>query len=234
MDSKLKPVSLDTGITIVLFSLIFIGVIAELVSLQEVLMVYRPIVVILLIVLYSITSNKKSVLFYTTTLFLFFTTLFLLSDDPLSFQMALISVKIHKGLLVIYCLKLNKTKDFIPILIAFVPFVFIFSYLLSIAYDIPAEGYYTLVIQNILVSILAGITLSNHFMNEKTTTTPWLSIFGLLSTALYFTVFIERFFLSNYPPTYFKPLSIVLFATSYFAFYKFVIHTENFPVTEKS
>lgn len=117
-------------------------------------------------------------------------------------------------------------KDFVPILIAIIPFIFIFSYLLSISDEIPKGSYYPLVVQNILVSILAGVILSNYFMNESNNT-PWLSIFGLLSTALYFTVFIEKCFLSNLPPTYFRPLGMILYVTSYYAFYKFVIDAEK-------
>ncbi|WP_143056070.1 hypothetical protein [Flavobacterium sinopsychrotolerans] len=98
--------------------------------------------------------------------------------------------------------------------------------MLSISDEIPVGSYYPLMMQNILVSILAGVILSNYFMNESNNT-PWLSIFGLLSTALYFTVFIEKCFLSNLPPTYFRPLGMILYVTSYYAFYKFVIDAEK-------
>ncbi|MBP2281880.1 hypothetical protein H4V97_000198 [Flavobacterium sp. CG_23.5] len=120
-------------------------------------------------------------------------------------------------------------KDFMPIVIAIIPFILIFSYLLSISDEIPENSYYPLVAQNILVSILGGVILSNYFMNQ-TRNTPWLFIFGLLSTAMYFTVFIEKCFLFNLPPTFFTPLGMILYVSSYYAFYKFVIDTERMDV----
>ncbi len=98
--------------------------------------------------------------------------------------------------------------------------------MLSISDGIPEGSYYPLLVQNILVSIIGGVILSNYFMNE-TTNTPWLSIFGVLFVGLYFTVFIEKLFLNNLPPTYFRPLGMVLYVMSYYAFYKFVIDTER-------
>jgi energy-converting hydrogenase Eha subunit C len=137
-----------------------------------------------------------------------------------------ISFVIHRLILIVYLIRLDKIKDFIPILIAFVPFIFIFSYLISISVEIPDSSYYYLVIQNILVSIIGGIVLSNYFMNE-TQYTPWLSIFGLLSVGLYFIVFIEKWFLASFTATYFRPLGMILFAMAYFSFYKYVIDSER-------
>ncbi|MGZ9736687.1 hypothetical protein [Flavobacterium sp. GNP002] len=128
---------------------------------------------------------------------------------------------------------MNKIKDFIPILIAIIPFVFIFSYLLSISDEIPKGSYYPLVVQNVLVSILAGVILSNYIMNDSNNS-PWLAIFGLLSTALYFTVFIEKCLLSKLPPTYFRPLGMILYVTSYYSFYRFVIDLEVINAKKKS
>ena len=89
--------------------------------------------------------------------------------------MGIAGIIVHRILLIFYINKLNKVKDFIPILIAVIPFVFIFSYLLSISDGIPEGSYYALLVQNILVSINGGVILWNYFMNE-TTNTPWLSI----------------------------------------------------------
>jgi uncharacterized membrane protein HdeD (DUF308 family) len=128
-------------------------------------------------------------------------------------------------MLIYFIIKLNKIKDFRPVLIAMVPFISIFSYLLYLADEISTASFYPLIIQNILVSVFAAVILSNYSMNKSNST--WLPIFGLLSTALYFIVFIEKCFLSNLPPTYFRPLGMILFASSYYTFYKLVREFEQ-------
>ena len=210
----------------VIFSFAIIEVLAELFSFQAILFAFRPMTALLLMYLYWITSQERNILFFVTGFFLLLTSIFILSDSISFLMLGLVGIIIHRTLLIFYIIKLNKIKDFVPILIAIIPFIFIFSYLLSISDEIPEASYYPLVVQNILVSILAGVILSDFFKNESNNT-PWLSIFGLLSTGLYFIVFIEKCFLSTLPPTYFRPLGMILFVTSYYAFYKFVIDTER-------
>lgn len=209
------------------FSFAAVQVLAEVFSFKTILFVFKPVVAMMLMHLYWVNSKERNLLFFTTLFFLLLTSIFILSESVFFLILGLSGIIIHRILLIFYSIKLNKIKDFVPILIAVIPFIFIFSYLLSISDEIPKGSYYPLVVQNILVSILAGIILSNYYMNENSYS-PWLTIFGLLSIALYFTVFIEKCFLSNLPPTYFRPLGMILYATSYYAFYKFVIDTERF------
>ncbi|MDI5894676.1 hypothetical protein [Flavobacterium algoritolerans] len=216
----------ENAILGLLFSFSIIEVLAELFSFKVILFAFRPLVAILLIYLYWVTSKERNVLFYMTVFFLLLTSIFILFESILFLILGLIGIFTHRILLIFYIIKLNNIKDFVPILIAIIPFVFIFSYLLSISDEIPKGSYYPLVAQNILVSILAGVILSNYFMNDSNNS-PWLAIFGLLSTALYFTVFIEKCFLSNLPPTYFRPLAMILYVTSYYSFYRFVIDAET-------
>ncbi len=223
----------ENAILGLLFSFSIIEVLAELFSFKVILFAFRPLVAILLIYLYWVTSKERNVLFYMTVFFLLLTSIFILFESILFLILGLIGIFTHRILLIFYIIKLNKIKDFVPILIAIIPFVFIFSYLLSISDEIPKGSYYPLVGQNILVSILAGVILSNYFMNDSNNS-PWLAIFGLLSTALYFTVFIEKCFLSNLPPTYFRPLAMILYVTSYYSFYRFVIDAETINAKKES
>nr|WP_315165567.1 hypothetical protein [uncultured Flavobacterium sp.] len=223
----------ENAILGLLFSFSIIEVLAELFSFKVILFAFRPLVAIMLIYLYWVTSKERNVLFYMTVFFLLLTSIFILFESMLFLILGLIGIFTHRILLIFYIIKLNKIKDFVPILIAIIPFVFIFSYLLSISDEIPKGSYYPLVAQNILVSILAGVILSNYFMNDSNNS-PWLAIFGLLSTALYFTVFIEKCFLSNLPPTYFRPLAMILYVTSYYSFYRFVIDAETINAKKES
>lgn len=223
----------EKGIIGLLFSFSIIEVLAELFSFKVILFAFRPLVALMIIYLYWVTSKERNVLFFITLFFLFLTSIFILSESILFLNLGLMGIFTHRILLIVYIVKLNKIKDFVPILIAIIPFVFIFSYLLSISDEIPKGSYYPLVVQNILVSILASVILSNYFMNDSNNS-PWLAIFGLLSTALYFIVFIEKCFLSNLPPTYFRPLGMILYVSSYYSFYRFVIDIEVINAKKES
>ncbi|MDI6047144.1 hypothetical protein [Flavobacterium yafengii] len=233
MLTKKNKALLENGTILLLFSFVIIEVIAELFSFKVILFAYRPVVTILLMGLYWITSKERNVLFFITMFFLLVTSFFILSDSKRAIIIGLIAFLAHRLLLIFFIIKLNKLKDFVPILIGFIPFIFIFSYMLTLSDEIPENSYYSLVIQNALVSVLGGIVLSNYFMNQNEYT-PWLWIFGVLSVALYFTVFIEKCFLSNLPPTYFRPLAMILYVTSYYSFYRFVIDTEMIHAKKES
>lgn len=214
------------GITMLIFALLILEIIAVIISFDFVQFSFRPTVVVLILYLYWHTSKERNTLFFITYLTLLLTSICILFKDQYIFTIGLLSIVVHRIMLIYFLIKLNKIRDYAPVLIAIVPFISIFSYLLFIADEIPAVSYYPLVLQNILVSIFAGIVLSNHFMNQNYSTV-WLSIFGLSSTSLYFIVFIEKCFLSTLPPTYFRPLGMILFAATYCAFYKSVIDIER-------
>lgn len=225
MLTEKNKITFENGIILLLSSFVILEVIAALFSFKVILVAYRPIVTLLLMCLYWITSKERSLLFIITMLSLLITSFFILSDSKTALAIGLITFLFHRVVLIFFIIKLNKLKDFVPILIGFIPFIFIFSYLLTLSDEIPENSYYSLVVQNVLVSVLGGIVLSNYIMNQNEYT-PWLWIFGLLTVALYFTVFIEKCFLSDMPPTYFRPLAMILYVTSYYSFYRFVIDTE--------
>ena len=142
--------------------------------------------------------------------------------------LGLIAFFIHRLLMIYYIVKLIKLKDCIPLFLAMIPFMFFFFYLLSITSELTARSYGILIVQNILISIIAGITLSDYVMNNgKKHDTAWLLIFGLLSVTQYFIVFVEKYYLSDMSPISFRPLAMILNSSVYYAFYKFVMVIEN-------
>ena len=125
----------------------------------------------------------------------------------------------------LYC-KLIKIKDYIPLFIAMIPFLFIFFYLLSISSETTPRALYIVIFQNILISILAGIILSHYvmFYSKKAT---WLFIFGLLTVTQYFIVFLEKYYLAGVSPLIFRPIAMILNTGVYFSFYKFIVGNEK-------
>lgn len=226
MQATNKSILIENRFIAFYFSFAIIEIFAELISYKPILFAFKPFALIVLMSLYWVASKERNFLFFTTIFFSLVSSILIVIDPKELLLFGVISFVIHRVVLILYIIKLNNIKDFKPILIAFLPFIFIFSYLISISVEIPESSYYYLVIQNILVSIIGGIAVSNYFMNE-TNITPWLPIFGLMSVGLYFIVFLEKWFLASFTTTYFRPLGMILFVISYFSFYKFVIDSER-------
>ncbi|MCI4443446.1 MAG: hypothetical protein JHC39_08075 [Lentimicrobium sp.] len=209
------------------FTVAAVEVTAELFSNKAFLFIFKPLISIVLMVLYWNTSIRRNPLFFWTILFSLITNVFFIPNTEKMLFFGLIAFFIHRLLMIYYIIKLIKLKDCIPLFIAMIPFIFFFFYLLSITSEITTRSYVILIIQNILISIIAGMTLSNYVMNYGKRENTWFFIFGLLSVTQYFIVFIEKYYLSDLSPISFRPLAMILNTAVYYAFYKFVMSIER-------
>lgn len=214
-------------ITGLFFFVSAIEVTAEMFSHKPIIFIFKPIIPLVLMALYWYTSSVRNTLFFLTILFSLITNIFFIFDTERMLFMGLIAFFIYRLLLIFYIVTLIKLKDFIPMLIAMIPFVFLFFYLLSLTSELTRRSYGILIIQNILISTIAGITLSEYVMNTVKKDATWLLIFGLLSVNQYFIVFIERYYLTIISLMSFRPLAMILNMAVYFTFYKFVIGNER-------
>lgn len=222
-----KESNTEKLIIAVYFAVATVEVTAEVFLYKPILFIFKPLISIVLMALYWNTSKQKNPLFFFAILFSLITNAFFIYDTETMLFLGLIAFFIHRLLMIYYILKLIKLKDYIPLLIAMIPFLFFYFYLLSITTELTPRSYGILIIQNILISIIAGITLSDYVMNNGKKDTTWLFIFGLLSTTQYFIVFIEKYYLLDLSPVSFRPLAMILSASVYYAFYKFVMAIEK-------
>ena len=223
-----KENNLKKIISVLFFTVVTVEVTAELFSYEPILFIFKPLISIVLMLLYWNTSNQRNPLFFYAISFSLITNVFFIYDTETMLFLGLIAFFIHRLLMIHYIVKLTKLKDYIPLFLAMIPFMFFFFYLLSITSELTARSYGILIIQNILISIIAGITLSDYVMNNgKKNDTAWLLIFGLLSVTQYFIVFVEKYYLSGMSPISFRPLAMILNSSVYYAFYKFVMVIEN-------
>jgi len=221
-----KESNFEKLIIVLYFAVAAVEVTAELFSYKPVLFIFKPLISVLLMLLYWNSSKQKNLLFFLVIFFSLITNVFFIPNTEKALFIALIAFLVHRILTIFYLIKLTKTKDYIPLLIATIPFLFFFFYLLSVSGEMEESRYIVLMIQNILVSVLGGITISDYMMNYNRKN-PWLLIFGILSVTLYFIVFIEKYYLSDLSPAIFRPLAMILNTAVYYTFYKFVIETER-------
>jgi len=219
--------NLKKAILVIYFTVTLVEVIAELFLYKPFLFLFKPLISILLMILYWNISNQRNPLFFFVIFFSLITNMFFIYDTETMLFLGLITFFIHRLLIIYYIIKLIELKDYIPMFIATIPFLFFFFYLLSITTELTTKSYVILIFQNILISIIAGITLADFMMNNSKKNTTWLFIFGILSITQYFIVFIEKYYLSELSPMSFRPIAMILNASVYFAFYKFVIAIER-------
>ena len=218
--------NIEKIISILYFLVAFAEVTAEYYAYKPMICYLKPILPIILIVLYLLTSDFKKGLFIAALFFSFLTNIFFISNTPEMLYYGVIAHTFHRILAIILVLKIAKIKDFIPLIIASIPFLLIFFYLFFETSNIPENSFLLIIFQNLLISVYAGIALSCYVMNDNKINSILL-ISTLLFVMLHFVVFIERYFLSDEYISFFRPIAMTFNALAYYSLYKFVITAER-------
>jgi hypothetical protein len=220
---KNKVIFLIAG---VYFAVAITEVMSELFAFKPLIYIFKPLLPTVLMVLYWATTSRKNPLFFIVMLFSLITNVFFIPNTPDMIFYGLIAFMIHRILIIYYIIVLLKIKDYVPVLIASIPFLMIFFYMFLITTGIPENSFFVLIFQNILISLFCGISFSHYMMNDNKKNS-WLLLCGILFGALQFIVFIEKFYLSGYSPIIFRPIAMGLNAFAFYTFYEFVIATEK-------
>jgi hypothetical protein len=217
---------LGRWLTACYFVIAFVEVIAEYYFCLPILFIFKPLMYVPLVFLYWKNSKERSSIFFVIIFFLLITNVFFIPNTEGMLYIGALAFLFHRVLMILYILRLSKLRDYFPLLIAVIPFLFFFFYLLSISGELPKNSLVVLVLQNILMSILGGMILSFFMMNDNFNNS-WLLIFGLLSVSVYFVIFVEKVYLNHLSLIVFRPLAMILNTMVYYTFYRFVMEFEN-------
>jgi len=210
-------------LTVVLFIIAFVEVIAEYFRIIPLIYVFKPLISIVLMLLYWLSSTKKETLFFLTITTSLITNVLFIPNDLKFIFVGLIIFVFHRLINIYYILKVMKTKDFIPVVLASVPFLIVFFYIFFDTDLLTKEVYYIMIIHNSLISLLGGIALSHYIMNDSSRSS-WLLICVLSFVTLHFIIFIEKFYIEL---QIFRPIAMSLNAFAYYAFYRFILIIER-------
>lgn len=186
----------------------------------------KVIEVLILVALYWYSSTLRSPIYFVNMILLLIGRLFFISPEIKMIRYALIAVFFHRLIEVYYVAKLIKLKDYIPPILASIPFLMYFLYLVSIPESVLIESYIILIVNILLISALSGIILSQYLLifNKKDI---WLFVFGMMSLTQTFIIFIEKFYLADLELISLRPMALLLNTAVCFAFYKFVVASER-------
>lgn len=226
------PNTISRAITAAYFGITFILVIAEILAgktsglsfdPQLLLFVFKPLLIPSLMLLYFFTSKTRSKLYFAALFFAMCSNIFFLSVAPHFLLYGMLAFMFYRILSIVVVLKLIKKIPVLPFLIACVPFVFIFSCLINLTMNALGASFYPVIVNGILISILSGISLSNYILDDSRNNS-WLAISTLLAIVLVYLFMIQKYYLPN---DIFQPMSALIFAGAHYAYYKFVVISEN-------
>jgi len=147
-----------------------------------------------------------------------------ISTDQDFLLYGIVSFLIYRILSIVTILKLTDKILIFPLVLATLPFIFIFSGLINLTISTSSTTFYPIVVNGLFISIFSGIALSNFVMNDNKQNS-WLIISALLFMMLVFLFMFQKYYISN---IVFQPLSALIFSSAHYTFYKFVVESEQY------
>lgn len=212
------------GLTALFFVVAISEIMLELFQYIPGIMILKPMIPVLLIALYWNSSERRHWLYIVGMCFSVVTNILFIPNQPDTLFLGLLAFLFHRVFILSYTIKMLAIKDYIPVVIGTVPFLLVFFYLLGIS-RVPADSVILMAVQNILISLLGGLAVSN-FMVQDRQRNSWLLISAMLFVALQAIVFIEKFYLEVSVPLM-RPLAMGVNAFAFYTFYEFAISVER-------
>ena len=177
----------------------------------------------LLILMYFLASKVKSTLYFSALILFFFAYLFFRENTPFfNFIGAIISLA-YRILIFIIVYKSIENKNWLAIVLASIPFFFIYLYALLLIEKEVKMDFYPWVLNGFLTSFIGGMATFNFLFQDKK------RLYWLFISAILFVIQIGVFLINKYyfPDEILRMLTIILFGISNFTFYKFVLLQEE-------
>ena len=177
----------------------------------------------LLILMYFLASKIKSTLYFSALILFFFAYLFFRENTPFfNFIGAIISLA-YRILIFIIVYKRIENKNWLAIVLASIPFFFIYLYALLLIESEVKIDFYPWVVNGFLTSFIGGMAAYNFLFQDKK------RLYWLIISAILFVIQIGVFLINKYyyPDEILRMLTIILFGISNFTFYKFVLLQEE-------
>ena len=177
----------------------------------------------ILILMYYIASKTKSTLYFSALILFFFAYLFFRENTPFfNFIGAIISLT-YRILIFIIVYKSIENKNWLAIILASIPYFFIYLYALLLIEKEVKMDFYPWVLNGFLTSFIGGMATFNFLFQDKK------RLYWLFISAILFVIQIGVFLINKYyfPDEILRMLTIILFGISNFTFYKFVLLQEE-------
>ena len=198
-------------------------VVAEAFKIKSLLYCSKPLLIPCLVVIYMLHSNNRNFWYLISLFFALVSNILFISTEQNFLLHGIISFMIYRILSIVTIIKLTDKILIFPLVLATLPFVFIFSGLINLTISTSSTSFYPVVANGFFISIFSGIALSNFVMDDNKQNS-WLIISALLFMVLVFLFMFQKYYITN---IVFQPLSALIFSSAHYAFYKFVVESEE-------
>jgi hypothetical protein len=209
--------------TILFFAITGLLVFAEYFRLKEIVIAIKPMLIPSIGVIYFLAAKKKCYWYIFALFFAFLSNVLLLFSNPTLLLLGIVAFLFYRIASIFSVIRNGDKILILPLILASIPFLFAFSYLIYLMVSPDHPTFYATVLNDIIISIFSGIGLSSYFMNDSKQNS-WLLISTLLFAFLVLLFMLENFYISFH---IFKPLSALVFSVAHYAFLKFLIEAKN-------
>ncbi len=210
-------------LTVFFFLVTILLSIAEYCNFRDLVFILKPLLVPTLAFLYFISAKRKCTWYLLSLLFALISNVFLLFSSVELLFLGIVTFLLYRLFSIVAIIKNGDTIFLIPLFLATIPFLIMFSYLIYTMVSPDNPNFFATVINDLVISIFSGIGLSSYIMNDNKQNSCLL-ISTLLFAFLVILFMFENFYLSF---QIFKPLSALVFAVAHYTFFKFMETSKN-------
>ncbi len=225
MDNSQK-ITLQLLFTIVFVPIVALDLYGEYTNNPNIVFIAKPLITLLVIAIYWYRSSLRSSIFVSCLLFGLVSTILFIPNNPTTLLWGVGVFAFHRLLLIIFLLRLLRPINYIPILIASLPILFIFFYLVYINVGLDTISLLIFSINNVLISFFCGIIIANYMMKDENNNS-WLLISALMFLALQLIVYIEKFYLLDFSPRILRPTAVFFLALAMLTLVRGVLSQER-------
>lgn len=155
------------ALNILFFGITSLLIIVEYFQFQEVVYYLKPLLIPSLFVLYIFKTNEICKYYLLALFFAFLSNVFLLFSEPTLLLYGIIAFLFYRLTSIIVVLKNGDRVALLPVSLATIPFLFMFSYLIDMMVSPDHRSFYATIVNDIIISIFCGIGLSNYVLNDS-------------------------------------------------------------------
>ena len=178
-----------------------------------------------LIVLYIYSSQKRNPVFLSMLFFVLVSNFLFFKKNDTYLMYGMIAYLMNRLFTVILVFRILPNKKALPIIIASIPFLFFYLYMIFLAEKLFSLGFLSLLMNSLLMSFLGGLALSTYYLDNESKNKYALLLVSILLFVMQNLIFLLQKYYGM--AGLFEPISIVLNTASLFIFYKFIILCET-------
>ena len=215
-------------LTAVYFSIGLIEVFAEFFKQNLLVTCTKPLLIPLLVFLYAKTAARKNHMYMFALFCVWIGNLFFMSKSLEYIIIGTVFFSMFRVLLIVQLFKIIKFPSVSTMIVACIPFLFIYVFVINLTYDELGEHFYVFAVQGIFMIVFGGMALAGYIFTPNKAN-MFLVISMMCFTFTQFLFVIRQFYMEI---GIFQPLLMLLFITAHFLLYKFIATNEKSALTE--